>query len=247
MRTSITALNVPHFNSRRAAKALTLSVLGAALLSCVIAPTKAHAQSPIITATEYQDPTNESVDNATSYLDISFTDPNNGFADKSNYLFQYNWDSNAAVAPTGYDLLTAFTNDGLTESFTQYSFGAAVDQITYQAPGSTSVSISNGVAGGWDPNNPDAFWDYFQSSSLQQAEAGTETYSNYGVSSTTLAPGSVDGYIYDYGQADPVVPSGTVTPAPESSTLIGMGIGLSVLMSLACFRFRGQNKKGLAS
>jgi hypothetical protein len=162
---------------------LIVSTLG--LLTLAALPASSQAVTPLLSGTA-------GTGSAESFLVLDFED---GLVN-DNYAFGYFYDPNAATPVTGYDMVEGLANAnlGLTAPTTDYSFGEAIDNFSY-----------NGQSmGGFQSNG---YWSYYLSSDGENWQS-----SGVGMSDRDLTNGSYDGWAWDAG-TDPL----PVTPLAGSA------------------------------
>lgn len=244
MRNLNTAISGYFFGSRLAAGYSVLFSRGLffaiCALLCVTAASKVSAQTPLVTATFYQDPADQALDSAQSFVVVNFDNGPGGIDNpSSDYLFQYDW--NPATTQTGWQMVsTIFTPitvpslvSGTIDATYYPSFAEHyIDGFTYSG---NTQDDTNEV---YNPSLPYSYWNYYQSSSLQQAIGGNWVFPYTGADSEVLANGSVDGYIWQAGSATPIVPLVQNAPAPEADTAVGMSAGLMAICLTAFLGIR---------
>ena len=131
----------------------------------------------------------------------------------------YAWGYYFDGARTGYDMLSAIAaaDPALSFTFTQYSFGKAIDGISYR-----------GLAtAGFDPGTP-GYWAYYTATPLP----ANWVSSNVGLEARTLTNDVWDGLSWAPAFAA-TAPRGDIVaaaPVPEPASLAALGLGALALL-----------------
>jgi hypothetical protein len=178
-----------------------------------------------------------------SFLVINFgSGPGETNVPGDDVAFGYLWGGSNNLDPTSWNMIDDISNAGIGFSNTNENYGPGLGHYVF---GFSFDGLSNGSPIGTFSDPDGNFWNYYQAGdqnssgypipstdNVSSAEVGTWSYSYWGPDQLNLTDGSVDGWVFDPGLANPALPSAGPAAAPEASSWVSMLAGGALIVGL---------------